>query len=78
MSSQGPKEVTFRVELYNLFAQPPRRTKYGSPVYTNGFLVARVVDGCRAETVKHFGIDQEGALRFAASLNKDFGIKKAG
>lgn len=69
------KEVKFRVELYNVIGKGT--TKYGSPRISNGWLVARVVGGCRAETVMRFGADEEGARKFCAGLNKDFGVKAA-
>ena len=67
------EEVKFQVELFNLFTGGT--TRYGSPRFTNGWLVARVVGGRRCETVRRFGTDEEGARKFCEALNKDFGVK---
>ena len=67
------KEVKFRVELYNVIGKG--RTQHGSPRISKWWLVVRVVGGCRAETVKSFAGDEEGARKFCDSLNRDFGVK---
>lgn len=64
---------SFRVELYNVVYKGT--TKHGSPRFSNGWLVARIVDGRRAETVKRFETDEAGARKFCDGLNKDFGVK---
>jgi hypothetical protein len=66
-----PETRVARVELYNDFPSPMRFTKYGSPVYTNGYLVALVVNGCRRHTIRSFGGNRDAARAFAAELNAD-------
>ncbi len=51
------------VELYNL--QVPGRSPFW---YTNGFYVARYVNGTRHETLRDFKADEAGARAYAASL----------
>lgn len=69
----GREEVRFQVELYNL--PLGGLTRYGSPRFANGWLVARIVGGRRCETVTRFGTDEVGARKFCEGLNRDFGVK---
>lgn len=60
--------IEFKVELYNLFTP-------GARIPVNGWLVARYVDGCRANTIKSFEGDERGARNFCDYLNQGFSVR---
>lgn len=64
----GTMAIDFKVELYNWFPA-------GSHNPSNGWLVARYVDGCRANTIKSFEADEQGARNFCRYLNEGFSVR---
>lgn len=59
--SVGDRAVA-KVELYNLIERGRAVGK--------GYLVARHVDGCRANTIRYFDADEQAARAFAADWNE--------